>query len=626
MAPEALANVLYIDLTKKTYEIRPRPELFEPGLGGAHAAIRLLEEECPEGGAGTATANRGQTASSARNDGQNRVSPNGPPPSQRPGEGIDPLSPENPIIFAVGPLTGLFPLASKTVAMFKSPLTGDLGESHAGGRSAVAIRHAGYGAIVIRGASDLPIYVVVDGSKVYFRDASAIWGMTRGSTSAKIIRDREPNSGLRTIVRIGRAGERLVRYASVTTETYRHFGRLGLGAVFGSKKLKAIQIAGRTSIPVVDPKQYKAVYDEIHRAAVESDLMKKYHDLGTAINVGHLYEMNGLPARNLKETRYDGAEALFGEHLAENYLGRRLACAHCPVACIHIAALRQPYEDEAYFYKTSMISYDYELLYALGTMLGVTDTPAYLRLTEAVEDVGLDAMTAGVVLAWATEALETGLISTDETLGLKLSWGDCDTYAKAVRLIVEQPNEFYQTLARGSRVAAERYGGEEFALAFNRTEMAGYHTGPAAYANYITGARHSHLDSAGYSLDQKAKPEDRTPEKMAAALLKEEQWRQVLSSLVVCFFARGIYKADLVIRALAAAGVGLTESDLDDLGRQTLAAKHRFKQREGFDWTDYVLPKRILETPALGHPIDEAELRETVAAFAKLAREAQTES
>ncbi len=585
VAAEALSSVLYIDLTKKAYETRQRPELFQPGLGGAHAAIRLLEEECPEG--------------------------------------ADPLGAENPIIFAVGPLTGLFPMASKTVAMFKSPLTGDLGESHAGGRSAVAIRHAGHGAIVIRGASDLPIYLAVDGSGVRFRDASAIWGMTRGSTSAKIIRGRETNSGLRTIVRIGRAGERLVRYASVTTETYRHFGRMGLGAVFGSKKLKAVQIAGRTSIPVANAKQYKCVYDEIHQAAVESDLMKKYHDLGTAVNVSHLYEMNGLPARNLRETRYEGAEALFGEHLAENYLGRRLACAHCPVACIHIAALRQPYEGEAYFYKTSMISYDYELLYALGTMLGVTDTPGYLRLTEAVEDVGLDAMTTGVVLAWATEALEQGLISTEETLGLELSWGHCDTYAKAVRLIADQPNEFYQTLARGVRVAAERYGGEQFALAFNRNEMAGYHTGAAAYVNYITGARHSHLDSAGYSLDQKAKPAERTPEKIAAALLKEEQWRQILSSLVVCFFARGIYTPEVVARALSVAGAELTEADLDDLGRRILAAKHRFKQREGFDWADYALPKRIFETPALGHPIDEAELRETVAAFAKLAREAE---
>jgi aldehyde:ferredoxin oxidoreductase len=587
MPGERLQRVLYIDLTKKTHDVRERPEVFAPGLGGAHAAIRLLDEECPKG--------------------------------------ADPLGPENPVVFAVGPLTCLFPLASKTVAMFKSPLTGDLGESHAGGRSAVAIRHAGYGAIVVRGASDLPVYVTIDGSHVHFRDASAIWGMTRGSTSAKIIRNRESGSGLRTIVRIGRAGERLVRYASVTTETYRHFGRLGLGAVLGTKKLKAIQVSGRSSIPVADHKQYQAVYDEIHTAAVESELMRKYHDLGTAVNVSHLHEMGGLPARNLTATRYEGAEALFGEHLAASYLGRRLACAHCPVACIHIAALREPSEVEPYFYKTSMISYDYELIYALGTMLGIAETPAYLRLTDAVEDCGLDAMTTGVVLAWATEAFAQGLISTDETLGLKLAWGDEAAYIQAVKLIVEQPNEFYRTLAQGVRAAAERYGGADFALAFNRVEMAGYHTGPGAYANYITGARHSHLDSAGYSLDQKADP-TRTPEQLAAELLKEEQWRQILSGLVVCFFARGIYKPDVVCRALACAGVDLTEDDLVRLGRETLAAKHRFKDREGFDWSEYALPKRIFKTPALGHPIDEGELRRTVAEFARLAAEASSPS
>ena len=588
MSTEPLSRVLYVDLTRKSHEVHERPDIFHPGLGGAHAAIRLLDEECPEG--------------------------------------ADPLGPDNPIIMAPGPLTCLFPLASKTVAMFKSPLTGDLGESHAGGRSAVAIRHAGYGAIVVKGASDLPIYLAIDGPNVEFRDASAIWGMTRASTSASIIRGRESGSGLRTIMRIGRAGERLVRYASVTTETYRHFGRMGLGAVFGSKKLKAIQVAGRSSVPVADPKQYKSVYDEIHTAAVESELMKKYHDLGTAINVNHLHEMGGLPAKNLQVTRYEGAEALFGEHLAENYLGRRLACTHCPVACIHIAALRQPYVDEPYFYKTSMISYDYELLYSLGTMLGVTSTPGYLRLTEAIEDCGLDAMTGGCVLAWATEALEKGLVSTKDTAGLHFAWGDCETYIEGVRLICEQPNEFYRTLAEGSRAAAERYGGQEFCFAFNRNEMAGYHTGAAAYVNNITSARHSHLDSAGYSFDQKAPPEDRTPGNMAAKLLKEEQWRQILSSLVVCFFARGIYKGDTVLRALSCAGVELTDDDLTTLGRDILAAKHRFKMREGFDWDSYSLPKRIFETPALGEPIDEALLTGAVAEFAKLAHEAMAES
>lgn len=583
MPVESLSRVLYIDLTEKTYHLSDRPDIFAPGLGGAHAAIRLLEEDCPSG--------------------------------------ADPLGPHNPVVFAVGPLTCLFPLASKTVAMFKSPLTGDLGESHAGGRSAIAIRHAGYGAIVIRGASDLPVYLTIDGPRVCFRDASALWGMSRASTSAKIIRHREPGSGLRTIMRIGRAGERLVRYASVITETYRHFGRLGLGAVFGSKRLKAIQVAGRSSLSVSDRKQYEAVYNEIHEAAVQSELMKKYHDLGTAVNVSHLLELGGLPAQNVRQTRYDGADALFGEHLAQNYLGRRLACAHCPVACIHLAALRQPYEHEPYFYKTSMVSYDYEPIYALGTMLGIADTLGHLRLVEAVEDCGLDAMSTGVVLAWATEALEQGLISTADTLDVKLVWGDSRAYVQAVRFIVEQPNDFYRTLAQGVQAAADRYGGAEFAMAFNRVEMAGYHTGLGAYANYITGARHSHLDSAGYSLDQKADP-TRTPQKLAAELLEEERWRQILSSLVVCFFARGIYKPDVVCRALAVAGVNLSEDDLTRLGREILAAKHRFKLREGFDWATYPLPRRMFETPALGHAISEAELRQAVAEFARLASKA----
>ena len=185
--------------------------------------------------------------------------------------GADPLGPDNPIILAVGPLVGLFPLASKTVAMFKSPLTGNLGESHAGGRSAVAIRMAGYGAIVIRGRSASPIYLMIDGERVHFRDASALWGMRSSHTVGTVLRDLEGGSGARTIMRIGRAGERGVHYAAVITETYRHFGRLGLGAVFGSKRLKAIIVAGRRSLSVSDRKAYRQTYDEIfetrHRVA-----------------------------------------------------------------------------------------------------------------------------------------------------------------------------------------------------------------------------------------------------------------------------------------------------------------------------------------------------------------------
>ena len=144
-------------------------------------------------------------------------------------------------------------------------------------------------------------------------------------------------------MRIGRAGERGVSYACVTTETYRHFGRLGLGAVFGSKNLKAVVVSGKRGLPVQDRKGYRKTYDAIFKAVTETPLMKKYHDLGTAMNVSPLNLIAGLPTRNLQSGTFEGAEKISGETLAADYLGRRVACAHCPTACIHLAALRIPY-------------------------------------------------------------------------------------------------------------------------------------------------------------------------------------------------------------------------------------------------------------------------------------------
>jgi aldehyde:ferredoxin oxidoreductase len=572
---DSLANVLHIDLSKKRHWVERREELFNECLGGSGAAIRILSEECSKG--------------------------------------CDPLGPDNPIVFAVGPLTGLFPLASKTVAMFKSPHTANLGESHCGGRSAIAIRTAGYGAVVIKGASDTPVILSVHGSQVRFRDASSLWGMENSFTVGRIIRESEPGAGIRTIMRIGGAGERLVSYACVTTETYRHFGRLGLGAVFGSKRLKGFVVSGQRSLLTGDRKEYRQVYDEIYQRAVASSAMKKYHDLGTAENVSPLNRLGGLPTMNLKFARFEDSGGVSAEAFAEHYLGRRLACSHCPVGCIHIAALRELYPDEAYFYKTHMISYDYEPIYALGTMLGIGDGAAFLRLMEQVEVFGLDAMSTGVVLAWATEAQERGLISENETTGLKLGWGDSETYVRAVPLIVRQPNEFYKAIARGVEHASSLYGGADYALAFGGNEMPGYHTGPAAHVGVLVGARHSHLDNAGYSLDQKLLDSKLlSPEALAQALVAEEKWRQVLSSLVVCFFARGIYDPATIRTALHLAGFDFSQPGLDQLAGNILADKHRFKLREGFSLDRLRVPGRILETPSIIGSLSEEYIRASI--------------
>ncbi len=552
-------RVLYIDLTNKKFEVRERKDLFDKYIGGTGVASSLLLEECPKG--------------------------------------IDALSPDNPIIFAVGPLNGLFPLASKSVAMFKSPHTGDLGESHCGGRTAIAIRLAGFGAIVIKGKSDIPVYLSIHDGKVFFKDATTLWGIGSISTVGRIIREKEQGSGFRTIMRIGKAGENLVTYACVSAESFRHFGRLGLGAVFGSKNLKAVVAYGNDSVDVNDSLAYLKAYKKIYEESVHSNIMKKYHDLGTPMNVMPLNEMGALPTMNLQSSSFRNAEKISGEYFLSNLLGRRVACFHCPVACIHIAALREPYEEDPYFYKTSMLSYDYEPIYALGSMLGLNSGEEFLKLLDAVEEQGLDAMTTGVVLAWATEAYQKGILSKDLLLGLSPTFGEVNTYVKMVQHISERSNELYRTLGNGAIAAAEAYGGKEFALTYNRNEMAGYHTGPAYHIGMLTGSRHSHLDNAGYSIDQKVLTKSKVTEsELARMIIDEESWRNLLASLVICFFAREIYTPEMVREALGIAGANFAEDELLRIGREIYLNKQRFKMREGFSMEKLTFPERIFET------------------------------
>lgn len=556
---DTLSRVLYIDLSKKKYIVKDRKDLFEKYLGGTGVATELLLEECPEG--------------------------------------IDPFAPESPIIFTVGPLTGAFPLASKTCAMFKSPHTGDLGESHAGGRSAIAIRMAGYGAIVIKGKSELPIYLSISNGKVLFKNATTLWGMKDGSIAARVMRQTEGGEGLRAIFRIGMAGENMSTFANVTTETYRHFGRMGLGAIFGSKMLKGIVISGKQMIEVTNKKEYRQLYDKIYNMATESPLMKKYHDVGTAINIKSLNSARALPVKNLQMSSSDKIEPVTGEEIAKHHLARRVACAHCPVACIHLAYLREPYDDDPYFYKTTPVCYDFELIYSLGTMVGITEPKGLLKLIDVVEQVGVDAMSMGVVLAWITEMQEKNLINNNDINNIDINWGKTDAYIELVKNIAKPSTDFLRACAKGVSFASSVYGGKEFAMSFGKNEMAGYHTGPAGYLGFLLGARHSHLDNGGYSVDQKDMiNSELTPENVVDKLLDEEAIRQILSSIAVCFFARGIYDLKLVSDTIKLLGFDYDEHQLHKIGKQIHLNKYKFKLREGFLIEKLEIPERIYET------------------------------
>lgn len=577
-----LHRVLFVDLTRHKTWVEDRGDLFSERLGGAGVAIELLHECCPEG--------------------------------------CDPLGPDNPIVLAVGPLTALYPLASKTVAMFKSPHTGNLGESHCGGRSAMALRLAGYGAMVVLGRSPTPVYLSVGRDHVSFRDARTLWGMSSSFTAGRVMLEREGGAGHRTVLRIGPAGENLVTYACVTVETYRHFGRLGLGAVMGSKQLKGVVIAGDGDIPVADKGAYQKTYRNLYTQAVSSQTMRKYYELGTPENLGPLSAMGALPVRNLQSAGYGAEPPLEGEALARQHLGRRLACSHCPTACIHLAALREPHPKAPYFYKTTFVSYDYEPLYALGTMLGVERPEDALHLLDTVEHLGLDAMSAGLVLSWATEAFERGVINEDLTGQLRPSWGNARVYASMLSRIAWRVSPFYSRLGEGVAAAAADYGGTAYALSFGGLEMPGYHTGPGAHLTHATGARHAHLDSAGYAVDQEdlKAGTTRPPQELARALLTEEVRRQILSSLVICFFARGLYNPDTCVACLSSVGQEHSWDALMALGEAILRRKHSFKRREGFDLETLSIPQRVLERETPSGTLSESVLRAGIAEAKRL--------
>lgn len=522
----------------------------------------------------------------------------------------DPLDPEQPIILANGPMSTIFPVVTKTVAVFRSPLTGEWGESYAGMRLALAMRMSGFQAIVIRGKAARSIYLSIGHQGVRFKDASALWGLSVSETGS-ILRNLEPGRGHRSCIRIGPAGEQGVRFANVNVDTYRHFGRLGLGALFGSKKLKALVIYGEIEEKIENFAKYNNVYKEIYNRSVTTDIMDKYHGLGTSINVSGLNHLNGLPTRNLQQSSFEHAEAISGEAFAEQSLVRKMACSGCPVGCIHIGLHRREF-GPGYDYESKNLSYDHELIFALGSFLGMSSQDKIYEMIDAVEELGLDAISAGVLLGWVTEACQRGIIS-QEQLGVKPEFDQAGPYLEILNRIVQQPDELYRTLAMGAFAAAQRYGGQEYAMTLGKTEIAGYHTGYANILGQAVGARHSHLDNAGYSVDQKLK--DKSPEEKVAALIKEEKWRNVLNCLTICLFAREIYQADTVIAALDSIGIPTTVEELEKLGHDIFEIKNATRTKLGFALNDLEVPQRFFETTSLTGKLERGQLEEMVTIY-----------
>jgi len=520
--------------------------------------------------------------------------------------------PRQPLIFAIGPLTGYFPLMSKTVCSFKSSYHGEYTESHAGGRCALALRFCKLDALVITGKAAGLSCLAIGSDHIKIVDAGFLQGEDADRTGKLMRRMFKEGSGHRSIMRIGPAGENLSAMACINVDTYRHFGRMGGGASMGAKNLKGIIVQGDGDFLLPAGKSYNKLYKEVYAEVTSTDMMRKYHNLGTPANLQSLNDIASLPWRNLQATSDPGIDSISGQTFADLALLRNSACAGCPVGCIHVGFFRDVVgRDNRYHYH--QVAYDYEPIFAAGTMLGVKDAFNVLRILDSLEKSGLDAMSGGVALAWATEALARGLISVNETL-VPLRFGEVEPYRQAAIFLGDAANEFYRLLGQGTLKAAAKYGGDEFACVLGQ-EMAGYATGELFFAAQTLGFRHSHLDTGAYSYDQKHA--DKDVGKAVDFLIADEPGRAYLTSMVACLFARSVYNDEMLGKCLESVGLADLAAVIDATAENIRKLRWQVRLATGFNPDNYAIPKRFYKVETWKGKVDPVYLKNLKAEYGR---------
>lgn len=449
---------------------------------------------------------------------------------------------------------------------------------------------AGYSAIVVKNSAKEPTYLEISRGNVEFKNATPLQSLPPTKTEELL---RKHGHGLQSIVCIGLGGEKKIHYACANVDRYNFFGRLGIGSIFGSKNLKAISIIGTGEQKVENSKEFNIVFEKLFEEIVQTNKMDKYHYVGTPQNVLVLNELKALPSKNFQKLTYEFAEELSGEKIGNDFLEFKNSCPVCPIGCMHIAKLKHEFA-EGYEYEPIDVYYNYESIYALGTNLCLKKAEEVLDLIYKANYYCIDTMLLGNILSWLTEAFEKKILGSGETLGLKPAWGDSGTYLKIIDNIISAPNEFYANLGKGLQNAVESYGGSEFAMVFAGNGPAGYHTGYANILGTVVGARHAHNSNAGYDIDQNLLKKPGI--NIVDSLIKEENWRYVLTSLGLCMFTRKIYDEKNVISALKTLGFERSEKELTEMGSEIFKMAYEFKFREGFDFKNIEIPNRVFET------------------------------
>lgn len=550
--------------------------------------------------------------------------------------GVDPLGPDNLLIFAPSVITGApLPGTSRFSVAAKSPLTGTYGESEAGGFFGPELKFTGFDAVIVKGKAKKPVYLWIHDGEAEIRDASKIWGKPTKEAQEGI--RKELGDDKVRVALIGPAGEKLVRFACIVNELKHANGRGGMGAVMGSKNLKAIAVRGTKKVEAKEPDAVKALAKWFSENYLKKGDTPGLHNLGTPILVLVHNEMGAFPTRNFHEGTFETAEKISGETIKETLLIGQKACFACPVGCKRVLKVDEPYTvDPAYG------GPEYETLGAFGSNCCVDDLKAVVKAAEICNAYTIDTISTGMAIAFAMECFENGILTKKDTGGIELKFGNAEGMLKMTEMIAKREG-LGDLLAEGVKRAAKKIGkgSEKFALEVKGKELPMHEprlkTGVGlGYAVSPTGADHVQMEHdpcfaeknpfleqlRPLGILEPVKSLDIGPRKVRLFTYLQHWW-SLGNCLDLCLFATApvrVWTIPQVVEMVnAVTGWDTTTWELMKVGERATTMARAFNVREGFTKDDDWVPERFFEPleggPLKGYKLPKDEFRQAIAMY-----------
>ena len=520
---------------------------------------------------------------------------------------VDLLSPENPLVLAIGPVSGtMFPTGGNGhVFVSKSPATGGVGAAVSHGTFGAELKRAGYDAIVFTGKSEKPVYIWIDDESIQLIDAANLWGKSPGETEDAI--KSELGDYYVRVASIGLAGEKQSKIACIINEKTRAAGRGGLGAVMGSKNLKAIAVRGTNDVAISKPGKFFDMVQVFHER-MKGPAAQKHRTLGTVQNLLINNNLFCLPTRNFKTSHFLNSDKISAEVLNEHFVAKIIGCNSCAMRCEHEVVIKEG------FYMGTMARMEYDSLWAFGPNCGVDQLNFIIKATERCTFYGLDAQSVGVAVSFLMDCFENGLVSAEELGGVDAHFGNGHAVVSLVERIGKREG-VGELLADGVRVAAERVGegADRFALHVKGLEVTGYDlrclkTTALASAVSFRGADHNR--SGVYAFDIRGSVDRFKAERGRGKIVKDnEDIFNLVDSFIICKNARAtLYEefSELATLYTIVTGLEITPEELRSAGERIQNIARLINLREGFTREDDTLPWKIMNSPLQGDNVDGA--------------------